>query len=187
MSTRELNEKIETAYHELAAVVDYPTDLEPPASESDISFAEARLGISIPAELRIALRLFNGTNALLQLPLAPEVNPMHFGGISPVQKWQVVSGELRKEFNFWFDDFKRGLATVVGPVKPIPVHDQWIMITYGYSFYWFLDFCPEPGGTMGQLIAVRLMPEEQRVQVMAPNFLVFMQLMTKHLKEEKEL
>ena len=186
MSTQELNDKIQAAYREFSASVELPGDIEPPANEIDISLAEANIGMAVPVEFRIALELFNGTNALVQLPLGVELEPAHFAGISPVQEWAVVSGQAREELSFWIDDFKRGLATVVGPVKPVPFHDEWIMISYGYGFYWFLDFCPELGGTLGQIVVVYPMPDEHRVQVVAPNFLVFLRLMTDALKKNKQ-
>ncbi len=184
MSTSELRSKVEQTFKELAATVEYGSDVCGPASESEICEVERIIGKSMPAECRIALEFFNGTNALVELPIGEDAYPAHFGGIYPVEQWPEITKQWRKDLEFWGEDFAQGKVKVIGPVRPVPIHDDWVMFSYGYDFNWFLDFSPAPGGTVGQIVMLYAMPDEHRIQVMAPNFLVFLQLMIQSLKGE---
>ncbi len=147
--------------------------------EDVIARQEKRLGIQLPLEHRALMNIFNGFEDVRI--------SMHYEGESYTGFYLSKFEEWRSdEHEFLIRDFEHSLSKdpvpieALGPAKAMFRHKDWIAITCPDSWYsWYVDFAPEPGGTVGQILLVRSDPDatSYKVDVVARNFFEFMRLM----------
>jgi cell wall assembly regulator SMI1 len=122
-----------------------------PASESEISIVECKLGISFPNYVKDSYLTFNGQH-----------------GIYPFYNWGLIP--LENVIKIWYSNKQElgdiyGHGSSIGPVKPYWWQSKWIPIfENGADSYLCLDFDPMSGGQICQLISYCINDETREVQ-----------------------
>jgi cell wall assembly regulator SMI1 len=155
--------------------------------EGEIAAHEARLGISLPIEHKAALQVFDGFEE-------ERISMGHVGEtftgfyLSPLASWRCEEEQnLIKDIVDAARLYGNLKPTVVGPAKSIIYHPDWIPITMPSAWYsWYVDFAPEVGGDVGQIVFVKCDEATLHVEVVAKNFLNFMEIMIQSIKSNDD-
>jgi cell wall assembly regulator SMI1 len=165
----------------------------PGIEEREIAVLEQRLNISLPIEYREIFKLFNGFN---EANTALRHSGEWFTGfyLAPLNHWGNEEDiSLIREFFFkpdgqLKDEWKETPITVAGPARRALWHPRWYAITTPSAFYsWYADFAPDAGGSMGQVVFARSDPNAVHVEVVAPNFFEFVEIIIDSVRSEGEI
>jgi len=146
-------------------------NLNPPASDKDISEVETVVGHELPTPFKNLLRRFDGENDASWLALLGNGNQVLSCKviIERYKQWVELAEEIEPEMDtveYWRDRVESNVIYVRGTVKPLFRHPKWIPFTcMNGDVYRFIDFDPAPGGVVGQVIEVD--PESCSYQVLA--------------------
>ena len=179
---QELHNKVRAAYKKWCEYYAIEDDglpwLTSPTTMSEISLFESKFGVILPEELKAALSL--GIPTDVDLYLAD--GRAGFSGRSSILDWgndEAIG--LAKEVAESLSDC---LPKTTGAVKSSWYHPKWIEIGHGGSISWCLDFAPEEGGHIGQIIMILSDYETPEVRVVADNFFDFLEIMIDSLEGE---
>jgi cell wall assembly regulator SMI1 len=152
---------------------------------------EARLGISLPEEHKAALRAFDGV--LVDCPIeSAEARPglpeghVLISQIQCLREWNDdASIQFQRDINsVWSDTYANDQIRVIGPAKQLGHHEKWIMCGYTQYGQLYLDFAPESGGKMGQLLVVETDDDGPVVHVLAADFISFLRITADSLQSK---
>ena len=135
---------------------DYAEWKSPGLSEGELREIEARLGMRLPEEQRIALGVFE-----FRISPTHELDAGFSDGFVPVNNMCLAS-----DFVLGDEKIKGAIESVLDilPEKPkyfgalhhVPWHKDRIWIGADDTFHWFVDLNPPSGGVYGQIICVGL-------------------------------
>ncbi len=121
--------------------------LQPGASEKELVDLERHLGVALPELLKAMLRIHDGQTGF---GLLFGVQMLSTQGIrSTWDEWRSLEeDELNKEFEW------NMASRPPGAVKPMYTNSRWIALSHDAGGnHMGLDFDPDHGGTVGQMIA----------------------------------
>jgi cell wall assembly regulator SMI1 len=168
--------RVHDAFHRLADSIAGDMMLRPPATEADLTVAEAHLGQQLPADVRALYLLHDGQHQYTAadprfaagiftgLPLLP----LH----DVLFNWDQWEGFEAEED---MDDFAS--STPEGFVHPKYSTRGWIPLSHdGGGNHIGVDLNPGPAGTAGQIITFGRDDDEH--QVLAPSLLSYLEQVT---------
>lgn len=122
--------------------------LAPGASESDLRATEAKLGLNLPGDFRESCKIHNG-----QILDKAGRSPRFIEGEQLYSLRTIISQwELLTEAHVGVDT-PVDVIEILGPVRRQWGNAAWIPIAGDSTeLYYFLDFDPPKGGTVGQVI-----------------------------------
>lgn len=158
--------------------------------DAQIAAEEARLGITLPPEHRAVLRCHDGisefpfyegpeahrfSNPGLKDPGWTQIHP-----INSIKDWgrdQLLGLQQMRADQLSDPEYiDNTVVTVVGPAKRNGwTGGRWLMIGATMFGEVWLDFDPEPGGRMGQVLLVEEYNEDLMILVAAPDFMQFLE------------
>lgn len=134
-------------------------DLNPGASDTDVAFLQDNLGVELPTTYIKSLKIHNGEND--GWPYKVFAGRGAYLAIEDVLKnWNLrkMVAEQMAEFQHQLDaEVQSGERTIEvdGPVKTISFSPGWVpFMDCNSDIFWAMDFDPEPGGKVGQIIEV---------------------------------
>jgi cell wall assembly regulator SMI1 len=149
---------------------------------------EKRLGVKLPEEHKAALMIFDGISVDCPIETKGTRSGLPEGHIliSQIQCLREWNDEASTAFqadinSVWTDTYSDDQITVIGPAKRLGYHEKWIMCGYTQYGQLYLDFVPESGGKIGQLLVVETDDEGPVVQVVAADFISFLRIVIKSL------
>ena len=161
----------------------YP--VAPGLNESDIASVEAALQIPLPSVTKEVLHSFNFSTKGQREPVLMErrspIGELVFFDCVPAERWPDCTADCQNNLQ-WFKDLPPDdVVSVDGPVKPLVFSPHRVFFSYGKDLYWFMDFDPAAGGTVGQIVMLYPMYQENYLQIMAPDWLAFIERLASRL------
>lgn len=137
-------------------------DLNPGASEEQITALEAELGQPIPTDFRKSLLIHNGESDGWPCKVFADYGA-YLGTESILENWKQRK-QIAADIEDYGDEMpdqeqqiRDGIIIVEGPVRPKLFLSEWIPIMDSNGdVFWALDMNPAEGGTPGQIIEVDL-------------------------------
>lgn len=134
-------------------------DLNPGASDADVALLQDTIGIKLPATFIESLKIHDGEND--GWPYKVIAGRGAYLAIEDILK----NWNLRKQVAVQMADFQDQLDAEVrsgartievdGPVKAISFSPKWVpFMDCNSDIFWAMDFDPEAGGVVGQIIEV---------------------------------
>lgn len=140
-------------------------DLNPPATDDEISHLEHHLGFSLPADFVDCLKIHNGQKNTA-------------GGLFEATEF-LSTRRIAEEWKVWKElhdggDFEGNLSNPAEGVKNDWWNPKWVPFTYnGAGDHFCLDLDPAPGGQSGQVIT--MWHDFGERALLAPSFQVWFQ------------
>lgn len=128
-------------------------DLNPGADHADVVSLQDSLGIELPTSFVESLKIHNGEND--GWPYKAFAGHGAYLSIENILK----NWSLRKQVAFEMAAYKEELQEreieVEGPVKPVSFSPKWVpFMDCNSDIFWAMDFDPQEGGVIGQIIEV---------------------------------
>ena len=130
------------------------SDLNPGATDDQVTALESELGFSLPDAFKASLAVHNGEDD--GWPCKVFANHGAYLSTSRiVEEWRQ-----RQQFGEDIEEdpeelLQQGVITVDGPVKPKMFLRHWVpFMECNGDVFWAMDFSPAAGGTEGQIIQV---------------------------------
>lgn len=150
--------------------------LNPPATEAEIVRIAEKTGLTPPQSLIELLWIHNGENATYEQGIFPEAlylmsttEMINFWEMEKSIAPQLPPNEPPERIRQLIQD---GIIFVEGPVKPDYSNAKRLpFANFDGNIIWYIDFDPDEGGTVGQVIETD--PEGCIWKVLAPSFLAF--------------
>ena len=183
-----MNNELRILVHELLDILtgtDVDTDnLNKGATDKELDLFEQQFGqgLKLDATLRDWYKFSNGwTYDICAAVISDQLTPLNFVSTSDILE-NKVSGNQKIP-----DDHLESFGQAVDPrIKPYVYNDKWLPLAEydGGSTQVMLDLDPTEKGTQGQIIVFQHDPDF--VYYVADNFLEFLKISNKLLKDNKE-
>ena len=153
-------------------------DLNPGATDAEISALQESLGLDLPESFNESLRVHNGESDGWPCKVFADMGAYHPASAIP-EHWQMRQ-QIAEQVGIEFtpeeieEQIRDHIITVDGPVRPATYRAAWIPIMdCNGDVFWAIDFAPADGGCDGQIIRVDL--EGCEWSVVADSFAAFLQ------------
>ena len=133
-------------------------DLNPGATEEQLSALEAELSVQLPEDVRRSLKVHNGESDGWPYRVFADCGT-YLSTDRIIHEWEqrlLFSENLFTEEEVDIEQLIRdSIIFVEGPVKPVGFVKEWIPIMEcNGDVFWASDLSPSEGGTLGQIIEV---------------------------------
>lgn len=159
-------------------------DLNPGATDIDISTLTSGLGRELPESFLESLKIHNGENDGWPCKVFADCGA-YLSTTRILEEWkqrqeiaEEIDGDDLEDIE---EQISEGIIDVVGPVNPVMFSSDWVPIMdCNGDVFWAIDFAPRGGAAMGQIIQVDW--EGVLWHVVAPSFDMFLENYVKNLE-----
>lgn len=128
-------------------------DLNPGADHAEVVSLQDSLGIELPTAFVESLKIHNGESD--GWPYKAFVGRGAYLTTDNILKYWNLRKEIAREMVAYKEELKERVLEVEGPVKPVSFSPKWIpFMDCNSGIFWAMDFDPEDGGVVGQIIEV---------------------------------
>ena len=128
-------------------------DLNPGADDADVVSLQESLGIQLPTAFVESLKIHNGESD--GWPYKVFVGRGAYLATQDILKNWNLRNKVAVEMAAYEEQMRERIIEVVGPVKPVSFSPRWIpFMDCNSDIFWAMDFDPDEGGVVGQIIEV---------------------------------
>jgi len=128
-------------------------DLNPGADHADVISLQDSLGMELPTTFVESLKIHNGESD--GWPFKVFAGRGAYLTTEDILKNWNLRKEIAREMAAYEEELKERVIEVDGPVKAVSFSPRWIpFMDCNSDIFWAMDFDPEDGGVVGQIIEV---------------------------------